>query len=247
MKITMVDYTGRGYTDPARYAANILIFSKNTRLLNQNAQLRLAEIVTMGDSEVKEELKYISRSIPSSWEFISYTFLIQEVTRAFTHQLVRCRHASYAQQSMRVTDMEGFTYREMDERQPYRAKDEYKDAMVDISEAYRLMLHKGASVEEARGVLPTNIHTNILVGMNLRTIVELVRKRSSARVQGEYREFVELLQESIQEVHPFTRDFFGLDWAELRHDLGEEIKTLPVEARVKIAKLFDKVTEGVTS
>ena len=48
------------------------------------------------------ELDYMSKTIPSSWEFVDYTFMIEDVTRALTHQLVRTRTASYAQQTMQI-------------------------------------------------------------------------------------------------------------------------------------------------
>jgi thymidylate synthase ThyX len=50
-------------------------------------------------------LDYISKTIRSSWEFVDYTFQITGVTRAFTHQFVRTRTGSYAQQSQRSVDM----------------------------------------------------------------------------------------------------------------------------------------------
>ena len=122
-----------------------------------------------------------------------------------------------------------------------------KKTMHLLNKRYADLLEAGAEPEDARGILPTNILTNITMSANLRTIVELVRKRSSPRVQGEYREFIEQLQSGVQWVHPFTVDFFGLDWAALNHELEFETADLPAERRTRIAKLFSKVAEGVTS
>ena len=119
--------------------------------------------------------------------------------------------------------------------------------MEQIDGAYKRLLALGTKPEDARGILPTNILTNITMSANLRTIVELVRKRSSPRVQGEYREFIEQLQNAVQCVHPFTVDFFGLDWAALNRELEFETADLPIDQRTRIAKLFSKVTEGVSS
>ena len=100
MKVTLVHATPR--------AAEILIFTKNTRL-NMGPKL-LEEIFDWSHEKKMAELKYMSRTLPSSWEFVDLIFCIEDVTRAFTHQLVRTRTASYAQQAMRVVPMKAFGY-----------------------------------------------------------------------------------------------------------------------------------------
>ena len=241
MKFTMIDYTAKG--EGANHAADLLRFAKNTRLLGTGALNKWA----IDDGDRETEIAYIARTIPSSWEFIHYTFLLEGVSRGFTHQLVRTRVASFAQQTMRMVDVGDFDYYTPPAiaAEPF-SRDVYDDIMIRISRAYRELIMKGIKPEDARGVLPTNICTNILAGMNLRTIVELVRKRSSPRVQGEYREFVAKLQEGVQNVHPWTFEFFHLDWAALNEELEAELSVLPREQATRIAKLFSKVTEGVS-
>ena len=248
MKITMIDYTGKGHTRPAYYAENILMFTKNTRLMRS---ADLISIYRMTPVERAKELAYIARSIPSCWEFLHYTYIIEDVTRAFTHQLVRTRVASYAQQTMRVLPMEDFEYLTPTalhrDEVPTTATIVYEQTMEKIQGAYNTLMQMGVMPENARGILPTNILTNITMSANLRTIVELVRKRSNPRVQGEYREFIEKLQSAVQDVHPFTVEFFGLDWSALNRELDDAMGDLPNEQRTRIAKLFSKVTEGVSS
>ena len=104
MKVELVDCTGYGLPICELFAKKILIKSKNTRLdMSQSESI-------LTDKQMDEEIDYIARTVPSSWEFINYTFLITGVSRAFTHQLVRTRTASYAQQAMRVTDQKDFKY-----------------------------------------------------------------------------------------------------------------------------------------
>src|SRR5580693_6573241 len=100
MKVTLIDGTGFGSPNPSRYAANMITYTRSTRL-NMSPGL-LAEIQAKEDYEVLKELELAAGTIPSSWEFVQFTFIIEGVTRAFTHQLVRTRHASYAQQAMRI-------------------------------------------------------------------------------------------------------------------------------------------------
>ena len=89
-------------------AARLLLFSKQTRL-NMSPD-SFNEINKMPIEKVDEELKYVFGTIASSWEFVDYVFLLTGVSRAFTHDLVRTRQASYAQQSMRAVNMEDFDY-----------------------------------------------------------------------------------------------------------------------------------------
>lgn len=68
----------------------------------------------------------------------------------------------------------------------------------------------GASIEDARGVLPTNICTNIMVKHNLRSLSDMMASRASERTQGEYREVIEAMYQACVEkwpwVAPFLRD-----------------------------------------
>ena len=243
MKITMIDYTGFGQTYPDQHAEDILFFAKNTRLMRSSG---FEEIRRMTGEERVREISYIARTIPSCWEFLHYTFVIEKVTRAFTHQLVRTRVASFAQQTMRVLPMENFEWGTSDSLEG-QARTSYHQTMHQINKKYTDLLNAGAKPEDARGILPTNILTNITMSANLRTIVELVRKRSGPRVQGEYRKFIEILQAAVQDVHPFTEQFFGLDWTMLNQELAKETEFLSLAHRTRIAKLFSKVTEGVSS
>ena len=100
MKVTLLSYTPD--------ALELLLFTKQTRL-TQSPGL-LAEIKGWPEERKMAELKYMLGTIQSSWEFITYVFDIDGVSRAFTHQFVRHRQGSYAQQSQRTVDMSGFEY-----------------------------------------------------------------------------------------------------------------------------------------
>lgn len=204
MKVSLIDHTGKGLDE--MYAADLLIFTKNTRLKMSADGFDSVRSIPYEDK--LKELEYMSNTIPSSWEFVDYTFMIEDCDRGFTHQLVRSRQNSYAQQTMRVLDVSGFGYNvgpTVAENAVCRSI--YHDTMDVINDAYKLMIESGAAIEDARGVLPTNIHTNIVVKMNLRSAAELISKRSSPRTQGAYREFIEALREEILRVHPWAELF----------------------------------------
>jgi flavin-dependent thymidylate synthase len=205
MQVELIDYTGKESADPW-YAARLLVYTKNTRL-EQGADTR-AKVNAMGAATLEEELRYIATTIRSSWEFVDYTFEIKGVTRAFTHQLVRTRTASYAQQAQRVVDMRGFNC-----TLPASVLDNptalgaWRNAIMSIQNAYAAMVENGIPAQDARGVLPTNVHTNIIAKMNLRTMADLVAKRENLRAQGEYAEVARAMAKLAMKTMPWTKDF----------------------------------------
>src|SRR4051812_40119788 len=103
MNVELLDYTGAGDPMPSRYAAELLVTVKSTRL-EQSPDTR-AKIRAMSVAEMEAELNAAANTIRSAWEFIDYTFQVTNVTRAYTHQQVRTRvGVSFAQQAMRVVD-----------------------------------------------------------------------------------------------------------------------------------------------
>jgi len=209
MQVNLIDYTGLCSPDPY-YAAKLLIYTKSTRL-TQGEDTK-AVIDAMGAEAIETELSYIANTIRSSWEFVDYTFQIQGVSRAFTHQFVRTRTGSYAQQSMRSLDMGSFDYvtGPSIEESPDLCQF-YSDGMEFINELYSFLIEQGAQVEDARGVLPTNICTSIIVKFNLRTIADLCGKRENPRAQNEYTKVFKGMMDEVLRVHPWAEQFIRPD------------------------------------
>lgn len=187
---------------------DVLLFTKNTRL--NMIISNMDNIRKMSKKEKDSELDYMVNTIRSSWEFVDYTFLIEDVTRAFTHQLVRNRHGSYAQQTMRIIDVSGFDFH----TGPSIINDQkllsiYCDCMEYIEKSYKKLIDNGAEIEDARGLLPTNICTNIVAKYNLRTLAEIISARSSMRTQSEYRDFVQKAYRAIVDIHPWASRFLN--------------------------------------
>jgi len=241
MRVTLIDCTGYGMEDPARHAANLLLFTKNTRL--EMDPHGMQSIALMDWPAVQRELDYMARTIPSSWEFLHYTFLVEGVTRAFTHQFVRTRTGSYAQQSMRVTPMTQFKYRTGSSIAASEMQVPWHHAMRFIQEVYDSMIRGGVSIEDARGILPTNISTNIVASFNLRTLCEMCRKRASSRTQDEYREVMELMRREVVIAHPFTALFFARTFDRVATELEVILRTLPEEKRTAAIKLLDQMRQ----
>lgn len=205
--VTLIDYTGAGHSDPL-YAARLLAFLKNTRL-EQNADT-MAKFFAMPEAELSAELAYIANTIRSSWEFVDYTFMISGVTRAFTHQLVRTRTASYAQQAQRVvklTDIQ-VTMPETVAADPI-AKELWEKHEKDQADVYRILTDIGIPAQDARGMLMTAVQTNIVMKVNLRTLADLIGKRENLRAQGEYGEVAKQWREIVTKLHPWTEPFLS--------------------------------------
>jgi thymidylate synthase (FAD) len=197
MKVSIIAHT--------QDADRLLVKVKDTRLMTSE---NIASKDEEDSASINEALHYISQTIKSSWEFVDYTFLIEGVSRAFTHQFVRNRTGSYAQQTMRMLDVDGFSY----ETGPTILADEeatktYVHAMQEINKVYNQLIKMGVAVEDARGILPTNIHTNIIAKFNLRSLSDLVASRSSVRTQGEYRAVLDEMILKVMEIHPWADDF----------------------------------------
>lgn len=207
MNVTLITTTPK--------AADVLLFTKSTRLTMSPGLME--EIAAWSPERKLEELKYMANTIPSSWEFIDYTFLVQGVSRAYTHQQVRTRAASYAQQTMRVLYMGEFdyVYSKRVGNNPV-AKRAVDDLLVAIKRTYNHLTSLGLPNEDARGILPTNIATNIVCKFNLRTLSELARSRTGGRTQNEYQQVVSAMIDSVLAVHPWAglflfpagRDYF---------------------------------------
>ena len=189
-------------------AVNLLLFTKNTRLMNDDDSY--SKIMDWSDEKKQSELDYMLNTIRSSWEFIDYTFDVRDVSRGFTHQFVRTRQASYAQQSQRTVDMVGFSYYTPDRF--YEPENEYQkliydQAMEAINMNYQQLRELGIPAEDARGILPTNIHTNIVAKFNLRTLSEMAKSRLSPRAQGEYQQVFKLMVKEVVKIHPWAEPF----------------------------------------
>ena len=247
MKVNLINYTGFGFEDPARFAANLLLFTKSTRL--ELTPKLLDDFKSLSEEKRNEELKYMASTIPSSWEFVDFTFLIEGVTRAFTHQLVRTRVASFAQQSMRVTNLEGFNYLTGPSiEQNKLLKDKYDKTMSDIDDAYNVLVTSGAQIEDARGVLPTNILTNIIMKINMRNFIDMIKKRSGKRTQDEYRNVMDAATIEVVRVYPWFHMFAKLDLIEVAKTLEEKIMGnhfISKEDKTSMFKLVDQLRSAL--
>ena len=136
-------------------------------------------------------------------EHAVYTFEIKGVSRALTHQLVRHRVASYAQQSQRYVSMEEFEYVTPESiRDNPNSLEQYEWGMKAIQKVYNIMLSFGIPEEDARYILPNACTTNIVLTANARELRHIFALRTCTRAQEEIRELAEKMLKICKEVSP---------------------------------------------
>jgi thymidylate synthase (FAD) len=238
MEVTLISHTPD--------AAALLLFTKSTRLTLSPGLMD--DIRAYPPDKVASELRYMADTIPSSWEFVDYVFLITGVSRAFTHQFVRTRQGSYAQQTLRVLDASGYDY-VMTER---NKADNVQRSLIDktnryIRAAYKTMVDSGVAPEDARGILPTNIATNIVAKFNLRTLSELCKSRTGGRTQGEYQSVMQAMADAVLAVHPWADVFLfpqGRDLYKEIEDFAAAEFGGDLLRKGRLLKIVDKLRKG---
>lgn len=201
--VSLIWYTGKGTKDETFGAARMLAFTKGTRL-NMTPD-GFDKFDNMPIEDLEKELLYMSNTIPSSWEFVDVIFAINDVSRACAQQITRTRNASFAMQSQRVTDMRNVTWHVP---ASIDRPSTYSEAIQRSIAEYELAVKNGVSLEDARGLLPINVHCNLIAKYNLRSVVDLLRARDSMRVQGEYQVIARQMRAAIFDVWPWAKPFF---------------------------------------
>ena len=130
-------------------------------------------------------------------EHASFTFGIEGISRACSHQLVRHRLASYSQQSQRyVAQRERFAAvmpPTIAERPELAAR--FDALLTEIHRTYSALLDAGVPAEDARFILPNAAETKIIVTMNARELRHFFALRCCRRAQWEIRRMaVEMLR-----------------------------------------------------
>ena len=135
----------------------------------------------------------------SVFEHIYFTFKIEGISRACSHQLVRHRHCSFTQRSQRYCAEGGFEYVTPPSVHDKEITGTYNYVMSDISEYYDQLQQRGISNEDARMVLPNACKTSLYLSCNLRELIHIANERLCARAQWEIRE---LVKQMVALVHP---------------------------------------------
>ena len=160
---------------------------------------------TMSDEQVDKVLNTILGSGHfSTLEHASFTFAIDGVSRALTHQLVRHRIASYNQQSQRYVKYNSGieTIKPASISQSPEAEAVLDEAIAAATDAYKKLLDMGIPAEDARFLLPNAAETKIVVTMNARELMHFFNHRCCNRAQWEIREMAWRMVELVKPLAP---------------------------------------------
>ena len=163
------------------------------------------------DSHIKLVSNLIKRGHTAMLEFASVTVRII-CDRAIANEIVRHRvGTSYAQESTRYVRYNDITVvsplpfewgdDESDERHNVWVK-----AMLDAEEAYKKLINLDCSPQEARGVLPLSLKTEIVVGMNLRAWRHFFELRCDIAAHPQIREIAINILKQFKEKIPVVFD-----------------------------------------
>ncbi len=187
LSVLLLSYT----PDPERTisAAAKLCYSK----------ANIKQIALKAASEDQQEFlsKLTGSGHLSPIEHASFSFAIEGISRACSHQLVRHRLASYSQQSQRyVNQANQFHYIIPPSiKADDTLRESFEKAMEDSRRAYvkmnEMLMQKGlmseAAKEDARFVLPNAMETRIVMTMNARELLHFFSQRLCNRAQWEIR------------------------------------------------------------
>ncbi len=156
------------------------------------------------DKELKAILKHVMNLGHNSViEHTNFTFAISDVSRSLTHQLVRHRIASYAQQSQRYVNLNepNFVTPPKIEKNK-KMKKAYDETMKYIWEEYNKLINLGIPAEDARFILPNGACTNIIVTMNARSLLNFFDLRCCQHAQWEIRQLANIMLREVKKVAP---------------------------------------------
>lgn len=174
----------------------------------------------------------VSSGHTSTLEHISFTFAIENVSRALLAQLTRHRVGfSFSVQSQRYVRLGsndrsgGFDYiipdsvKNCEKMFDYKtesgevlkadAERFYADAMETLQWVYDNLRTLGIPAEDARAVLPNAAATNLVMTANLTALLSFYHKRKPGNgAQKEIADLAGSLKNAVVSVEPWTKPFF---------------------------------------
>jgi len=185
----------------------------------------------VSDAERREtwEAATVSLLSQAPLEWLQMSILFENVSRAFTHQLVRQRMAGYAQESQRfaVKDDIGDAVKlppslagtmddvefvkemhdqglmaNLNRSREQRWRMRWDRALAEVEKAYKENVDDGMPAEDARGLLPTNTLTRIHMHVDMGTLLKMAGTRLCTQAQFEWRAVFAELARAIRQTVP---------------------------------------------
>ena len=152
-------------------------------------------------------------ALNTPFEGVTLKFMIEGVTRSFTHQMVRQRvGAYYVQESLRFAVKRGLA-QEVAMPPSIANNGEtiqkiWTSMIEEIDKTYNMLVNAGVPAEDARGLLPHATTTRIIYNTNLRGLFEHAGNRLCTQAQFEWRSVFMGIMQAIREYGKGT----GYNW-----------------------------------
>lgn len=165
------------------------------------------------ENEIADMLEQIKKTkLKTPLEFIQTIWLIKDVTRAFTHQLVRYRIGTqFVQESLRFADKSKARVLVTEQiRADEFAWHEYSRAVQCQIDSYANLIAMGIPVQDARGVLPHHILTDVFFGCSLATLIHIYEQRMCC--QAQHHEWVGVVEQMRGQLPEQLQEFLKKPW-----------------------------------
>jgi len=138
---------------------------------------------------------------------LAYTFSVEKISRACSHQLVRHRAASFSQQSQRYITVKRLAERVV--TPPTVDDSTFRGLVEKASDAYQTLVDSGVPKEDARYVLPNATETSLLVTMTGSALFHFYGLRLCNRAQWEIRSLADAMLARCKASEPEVFDNAG--------------------------------------
>lgn len=154
----------------------------------------IRDLSQVTDDQRRHYFEQIKKThLKAPFEAVNLHFMIDGVTRSFTHQMVRQRTAVFAQESLRFAVKDSIdeevalppSLRSLKDDDPQVVL--WRSAVNRIDDTYHALVDSGVPAEDARGLLPHNITTRLNYVTNLRNLQDHAGMRLCTQAQFEWR------------------------------------------------------------
>ena len=136
-------------------------------------------------------------------QHLSFTFAVEGISRACSHQLVRHRLASFSQKSQRYVEIKKL---EKHVIIPESIKEgmlqSFNTFIESASEMYSKLIDSSVPKEDARFILPNATETSILITLDGRALLHFFGLRCCYRAQWEIKALADEMLKKVRSVEP---------------------------------------------
>jgi flavin-dependent thymidylate synthase len=178
----------------------------------------IRDLADVTDADRKHYLAQIKKThLKAPWELVDFHFMIEGVTRSFTHQMVRQRTAVFMQESLRFAVKENLDAETPLPPSLIGLKDDdpkvkmWRRAINNAQDHYEALVGSGVPAEDARGLLPHQTTTRLHYKTNLRNLYEHAGNRLCTQAQFEWRAVGLQIVDAIATYDPYDSPH-GAEW-----------------------------------